>query len=128
VEKAALWLTADEIRDSLVYCGIDHALTVDIVSHALKNANRHDIFFKSHRFNNVMYYIPVHHFNDKLPLPNEQRFKSKQGRSIRISINPSRDFFLQDECSQKAKEHLGIINAALREMNKISRQSHSQSF
>jgi hypothetical protein len=35
---------------------------------------------------------------------------------------------LQDECSEKAKEHLGIINAALREMNKISRQSHSQSF
>jgi len=42
VEKAALWLTADKICDRLVYCGIDHALTVDIVSHALKNVNRHD--------------------------------------------------------------------------------------
>ncbi|KAL3802218.1 hypothetical protein HJC23_001762 [Cyclotella cryptica] len=127
VEKAALWVTADEIRDHLVYCGVDHALTADIVSHALKNANRHDIFFKSHRFNNVMYYIPANHFNNNLPLPNEQRFKSKQGRSIHISINPSRDFFLQDECSEKAKEHLGIINAALREMSKISKPSQSQS-
>ena len=82
VEKASLWVTADEIRDRLVYCGVDHALTADIVSHALKNANRHDIFFKSHRFNNVMYYIPVHHYKDNLPLPNKQQFKSKQGCSI----------------------------------------------
>ena len=43
--EAVLGLTADEICDHLVYCGIDHALMVDIVSHALKNANRYDTIF-----------------------------------------------------------------------------------
>jgi hypothetical protein len=77
-----------------VHCGVDCVLTVDIIIKALKYSNAADVFFKSHRFSGVTYFIPEVHYNKTIALPIEQQFKNKTRQGNRISINPCKDFFM----------------------------------
>ena len=45
-ENGELWLTASELHDSLVHCGVHPVLTVDIVNDILRLSNKEEIFLK----------------------------------------------------------------------------------
>ena len=42
-ENGELWLTASELRDRLVHCGVHPVLTVDIVNDILRLSNKEEI-------------------------------------------------------------------------------------
>jgi hypothetical protein len=49
-DKAKLWVTATEMRDRLVHCGVHQTLTVDMVVDALRRANKDETLIRKRQF------------------------------------------------------------------------------
>ena len=55
-QQSLIWVTAQELRDRSVYCGIHNSLTVDDVKYAIKHANNGLMFLDSREYKRVQYY------------------------------------------------------------------------
>ena len=114
-EKASLWVTATEIRDRLVYCGVHRSLTVEMVETALAKGNRGEKILMKRQFKRFSYYVPqVYAVKIDHVTPNDQRFTktSKGGRGKRINIVPEQGWFLT---SVEASSLVDEVNLVLEE-------------
>jgi hypothetical protein len=89
-DKACLGVSANKLHDCLVHCGVDCALTVEIVINALTFSNKAEDFFQKSQIQwcDIFYPSGAVHYNKTIALPNEQQFKNNIGQGNIISINP----------------------------------------
>lgn len=115
------WVTGEELRDRLVHSGVQSSLSLKIVQESLQRNNPNEMYLKPWKYNNVLYFrsTAVHNeANEKENiLPNEQRFKTGKstGRDNRVSISPSRNYFVG---SNNVNTHnlLKLTNQALEDL------------
>jgi hypothetical protein len=108
-QQSLIWVTAQELRDRSVYCGIHNSLTVDDVKYAIKHANNGLMFLDSREYKRVQYYRSQLYQYDQ-SIPNDQRL-SPGGRPIRLHFLPDDQYcFAKDN---DASVYLHHINNAL---------------
>ena len=102
------WITVDEMRERLVHCGVDKALSTEILMTALTRANRSGVILQKRPEGKTKYFRPAIYAH--LPgTPLDQRKKWKGER--RTPISPERDF-LVSKSSQS--DTVKAINEALK--------------
>ena len=103
------WITVDEMRERLVHCGVDKALTTDILMTALTRANRSGVILEKRPEGKTKYFRPATYAH--LPgTPLDQRKKWKGER--RTPISPERDFLVSKSVQA---DTVKAINKALKE-------------
>ena len=107
-ELGRIWVTVDEIRDRLVVGGVDRALTTSTVKAALKGNNDGELYLRQRPFLKVPYYRSSRLSDEDEVLPDKQRFKSKAGKTNRMQLNPSPDYFTE-VCGHEVR----VMNFAL---------------
>ena len=55
-ENNMYWITIEEMRDRLIHCGVDKALTTNMIGEALKKVNRGESFLTRHHEGKTPYY------------------------------------------------------------------------
>ena len=73
-DQAKYWLTADEIHDRLVYCGVRRSLQVSHVDAALRRMGMRAGLVDRHPYNGIAYFRPSL-YSDIEDVPNDQRWK-----------------------------------------------------
>ena len=118
--QASIWVTADEILEKLVHCGVDRALTADMISQCIRTVNRNEAFLKLNPYNGSKYYLPKKYYIEhETVLPDKQRFKDKAGRGSRLNICSTdiSNYFLG---SEEHRVDLDQVNSELREITEVS--------
>jgi hypothetical protein len=108
-DKGSIWVTVQEMRDRLVYWGVNTSLTVDMVAYVLRTSNRGNCIIQKRDFNKVAYYVPTV-YEEFSVLPTDQRFTANNKLEWRIDINPDKRYFIT--CSE-ATSYLDEVNAVL---------------
>ena len=108
-----IWVTVEELRDRLVYAGLDRALTPTILEDALKRVNRGECLLSKRLYLGTHYYRPAM-FTLESGTPNKQR-ASAGGYSNRLPIMPP------EKCLQKSSStSLKEVNDALAEFSQAA--------
>jgi hypothetical protein len=81
-QQSLIWVTAEELRDCSVYCGIYKSLTVDDVKYAVKHVNKELMLLDSCENKRVPYYrSQLYQYNQSIP---KDQHWSPSGRLIRL--------------------------------------------
>ena len=116
-ENNMYWITIEEMRDRLVHCGVDKALTTNMIGEALKKVNRGESFLTRRHEGKTPYYRPAIYSNES-GTPNDQRIVLKGSK--RLPITPQRDYF---KSTEQTVNMLAMVNQALVQLDN---DSHSQ--
>ena len=77
-ENNIYWITIEEMRDRLVHCGVDKALTTNMIGEALKKVNRGESFLTRRHEGKTPHYRPAIYSNEAgLPMINELFLKDQ---------------------------------------------------
>ena len=88
-ENAKYWVTVEEMRERLVGGGVDKALTVDIISDALRWANRNSCLLTNRKDGRTNYYRPAC-YSHEVGSPLDQRINLVGSK--RVPISPVRNY------------------------------------
>ena len=113
------WVTIEEMRDRLIHCGIDKALTTNMIAEALKKVSRGESFLTRRHEGKTPYYRPAIYSN-KSGTPHDQRIHLKGSK--RLPITPQRDYF---KSTKDTANTLAMVNKALVQFDNDS-HSHSK--
>ena len=116
-ENNMYWITIEEMRDRLIHCGVDKALTTNMIGEALKKVNRGESFLTRRHEGKTPYYRPAIYSNES-GTPNDQRIVLKGSK--RLPITPQRDYF---KSTEQTANMLAMVNQALVQFDN---DSHSQ--
>jgi len=94
-ENKLVWVTLEEMRNQLVYCGVDKSLSTHILANALRFANRGLSILTQSFMGKVQFYRPVE-FAGQPGTPKDQH-ASENGPPHRrfFTISPSCDAYFQ---------------------------------
>ena len=92
-ENMKYWVTVDEIRDRLVHCGVDRALSSDMVFQALSVVNRSGILMTKRPDGNTKYYRP----SLLWPFNRISTWSAKNATGLQTSSNFTRQEFFQSK-------------------------------
>jgi hypothetical protein len=106
-DNNSYWVTAAEMRDRLVHCGVDKSLTLEMLRQAIKQVNRDGCYLIRRREGNEAYFRPA-----KLAFsPGTPKDQRNNVGSKRLPITPARDYFSKSTPESIAK--LRLVNDAL---------------
>ena len=109
-ENVNVWITVEEMRDRLVFCGVDDSLTSDTLSSALRYSNKLGVI-ERRVYLDVCYFRPaLCASNPGAPLDQRVKPNGHFRRHGCLPISLPRGFL---ESTPAAKSKLVAINAAL---------------
>ena len=120
------WVTPEEIRDRLVFCGVHNSLSLKMVQAALQFNNKSEMYLKKRKYSGVIYYRSTEaHLKDKEnSVPNEQRFTTGKASKWekRICFNPA----VPDYFAKTNDSNLHAINDALDKLEIIHQRQQER--
>ena len=112
-ENKLVWVTMEEMRNRLVYCGVDKSLSTHILANALRFANRGLSILTQSFMGKVQFYRPVE-FAGQPGTPKDQRASKNAPPHRRLfTISPSCEAYFQLHPNQNVVLMLKDVNDCL---------------